>query len=162
MVSRYGESYIALQPLYSILKLEIVFISHLLYQKSITKKFFATNLLQSLTTNEIERCCHEFCVSKFKINSSIFPQQMELEKHDLVVSGNVTKKKFSHCLDGRNGIEIVVVGDVVQPNQSSIEVGKDVFNFSSVVFPVRVSDEVFPGTAMSYFPEGIFKKLYKM
>ncbi|KAI3856353.1 hypothetical protein MKW92_044027, partial [Papaver armeniacum] len=88
--------------------------------------------------------------------------EMELEKHDLVVSGNVTRKKFSYCLDGRNGIGIVVVGDVVQPNQSSIEVGKDVFNFSSVVFPVRVSDEVFPGTAMSYFPEGIFKKLYKM
>ncbi|KAI3833320.1 hypothetical protein MKW98_006419 [Papaver atlanticum] len=109
--------------------------------------------------------------------------------YDLVVSGNVTKKKFSHCLDGRNGIGIVVVGDVVQPNlkttplfsnqshyyviMKSIEVGKDVLDFSNVVFPVGVSDEVIPvqdgkrtmmdsGTAMSYFPEGIFKKLYKM
>lgn len=105
---------------------------------------------------------------------------------DLVVPGNVTKKKFSHCLDGRNGIGIIVVGDVVQPNlkttplfsnqshyyviMKSIEVGKDVLDFSNVVFPVGVSDEVFPvqdekktmmdsGTVMSYFPEGIFKKL---
>ncbi|KAI3833328.1 hypothetical protein MKW98_006427 [Papaver atlanticum] len=109
--------------------------------------------------------------------------------HDLVVSGNVTKKKFSHCLDGRNGFGIAVVGDVVQRNltttplfsnhssyyviMKSIEVGKDVLNFSTVVYPVGVSDEVVPvqdgrrtmmdsGTAMAYFPEGIFKKLYKM
>ncbi|KAI3866115.1 hypothetical protein MKX03_008504 [Papaver bracteatum] len=118
------------------------------------------------------------------------PEQTAVSSpYDLVVSGNVTKKKFSHCLDGRNGIGIVVVGDVVQPNlkttplfsnqshyyviMKSIEVGKDVLDFSNVVFPVAVSDEVIPvqdgkrtmmdsGTAMSYFPKGIFKKLYKM
>ncbi|KAI3952557.1 hypothetical protein MKW92_049492, partial [Papaver armeniacum] len=70
--------------------------------------------------------------------------------HDLVVSGKVTKKKFSHCLDGRNGVGIVLVGDVVQPslkttplfsnhshyyvNMKAIEVGNVVLNFSNEVF----------------------------
>ncbi|KAI3935628.1 hypothetical protein MKW98_022636 [Papaver atlanticum] len=100
--------------------------------------------------------------------------------HDLVVSGKVTKKKFSHCLDGRNGVGIVVVGDVVQPslkttplfsnhshyyvNMKAIEVGNVVLNFSNEVFPVRDGKRTMidSGTTMAYFPMGIFNELYKM
>ncbi|XP_026436649.1 uncharacterized protein LOC113334661 [Papaver somniferum] len=98
----------------------------------------------------------------------------------VVVSGKVTKKKFFHCLDGRNGIGIVVVGDVVQPNLKTtplfsnhsryyvnmreIEVGNVVLIFSNEVFPVQDGKRTMmdSGTAMSYFPEGIFNELYKM
>ncbi|KAI3846967.1 hypothetical protein MKX03_021074 [Papaver bracteatum] len=100
--------------------------------------------------------------------------------HDLVVSGKVTKKKFSHCLDGRNGVGIVVFGDVVQPslkttplfsnhshyyvNMKAIEVGNVVLNFSNEVFPVTdgKSTMIDSGTTVAYFPVGIFNELYKM
>ncbi|KAI3952558.1 hypothetical protein MKW92_049493, partial [Papaver armeniacum] len=98
----------------------------------------------------------------------------------VVVSGKVTKKKFFHCLDGRNGIGIVVVGDVVHPNLKTtplfsnhsryyvnmreIEVGNVVLNFSNEVFPVRDGKRtrIDSDTTMAYFPMEIFNELYKM
>ncbi|KAI3942355.1 hypothetical protein MKW92_040535, partial [Papaver armeniacum] len=95
----------------------------------------------------------------------------------LASSGKVSKK-FAHCLDGRNGGGIFVIGDVVQPalkttplvrnaphynvNMKFIQVGniiQDISNYEAEDGKGTVIDS---GTTLTYFPKTILDPLKQM
>ncbi|MCL7028840.1 hypothetical protein MKW94_017942 [Papaver nudicaule] len=90
------------------------------------------------------------------------------------------KKKFAHCLDGKNGGGIFAIGDIVQPtlrttplvpntthynvNMESVQVGDTVLDIPTQVFKgkngnVTIIDS---GTTLAYLPGEIFVPLKQM
>ncbi|KAI3962498.1 hypothetical protein MKW92_033935 [Papaver armeniacum] len=97
----------------------------------------------------------------------------------LASSGKV-KKKFAHCLDGKNGGGIFAIGDVVQPtlkttplvpnashynvNMESVKVGNTVLNIPKQVFEAGSGKGAIidSGTTLTYLPGAIFDPLRQM
>ncbi|KAI3989522.1 hypothetical protein MKX01_035284 [Papaver californicum] len=93
----------------------------------------------------------------------------------LAASGKV-KKKFAHCLDGKNGGGIFAIGDVVQPilkttplvpnashynvNMESVQVGNTILNIPKQVFEAGAIID--SGTTLTYLPGAIFDPLRRM
>ncbi|KAI3853704.1 hypothetical protein MKW98_025221 [Papaver atlanticum] len=92
-----------------------------------------------------------------------------------LTSSGKTKKKFSHCLDGRNGGGIFVIGDVVQPiikttplvpnathynvNMESVRVGNTVLDIPKEIFKVGDGKGTIidSGTTLAYLPGSNFR-----
>ncbi|KAI3970222.1 hypothetical protein MKW92_052709 [Papaver armeniacum] len=97
----------------------------------------------------------------------------------LASSGKV-KKKFAHCLDGKNGGGIFAIGDVVQPtlkstplvpnathykvNMEFVQVGNKVLDIPKQVFEAgnRTGTIIDSGTTLTYLPGEIFDPLRQM
>ncbi|KAI3942360.1 hypothetical protein MKW92_040540 [Papaver armeniacum] len=95
----------------------------------------------------------------------------------LAASGNV-RKKFAHCLDGRNGGGVFVIGDVVQPAlqttplvpnaphynvyMKSIQVGNSIQDISKFEAEAGKGTVVDSGTTLAYFPRAILDPLKQM
>ncbi|KAI3853710.1 hypothetical protein MKW98_025227 [Papaver atlanticum] len=92
----------------------------------------------------------------------------------LASEGKVSKK-FAHCLDGRNGGGIFVIGDVVQPpltmtplvanaqhynvNMKSIQVGNNIIDISKFQAGDGERTIVDSGTSLTYFPKSVLDPL---
>ncbi|RZC57174.1 hypothetical protein C5167_004477 [Papaver somniferum] len=86
----------------------------------------------------------------------------------LASSGKV-KKKFAHCLDGKNGGGIFAMGDVVQPtpkstplvNMESVQVGNKVLDIPKQVFEAgnTTGTIIDSGTTLAYLSGEIFNPL---
>ncbi|KAI3960900.1 hypothetical protein MKW98_019101 [Papaver atlanticum] len=97
----------------------------------------------------------------------------------LASSGKV-KKKFAHCLDGKRGGGIFVMGGIVEPKlkttplvahqthynviMESIQVGDAVLNVSELLFGAadKKGAIIDSGTTLAYFPPAIFNPLRQL
>ncbi|KAI3878170.1 hypothetical protein MKX03_029413 [Papaver bracteatum] len=97
-----------------------------------------------------------------------------------LASSRKTKKKFAHCLNGRNGGRIFVIGDVVQPilkttplvpnathynvNMESVRVGNTVLDIPKDIFKAGDGKGAIidSGTTLAYLPGTIFDPLRRM
>ncbi|RZC47315.1 hypothetical protein C5167_040272 [Papaver somniferum] len=95
-----------------------------------------------------------------------------------IASSGKVKKKFAHCLDGKNGGGIFVIGDVMQPllettplipkalhynvNLESVQVGNTVLNVPTQAFEVGKGTIIDSGTTLAYFPGVILDPLRRL
>ncbi|KAI3890811.1 hypothetical protein MKX03_007424 [Papaver bracteatum] len=95
----------------------------------------------------------------------------------LASSGKV-KKKFAHCLDGKRGGGIFVMGGIVQPqlkttplvahqthysvHMQSVQVGGAVLNVSELVFEDKTGAIIDSGTTLAYLPPAIFNRMRQL
>ncbi|KAI3931727.1 hypothetical protein MKW92_049437 [Papaver armeniacum] len=95
----------------------------------------------------------------------------------LASTGKV-RKKFAHCLDGKRGGGIFVIGEVMQPKlrttplvahqthynviMESVQVGEAVLNVSELVFRDKTEAIIDSGTTLAYLPLAISNQLRQL
>ncbi|KAI3989152.1 hypothetical protein MKX01_033188 [Papaver californicum] len=95
-----------------------------------------------------------------------------------LASSGKMKKKFAHCLYGKNGGGIFVIGDVLLPtlettplvpdathynvNMESVQVSNTVLNIPKQVFEAGKGTIIDSGTTLAYLPAAIFDPLRRM